>query len=78
MIKKFIVIGAAIGAAGGFTLQTALTVMAYLAEPSGPGGYELVFQFVLVCIIAAAGAAVGSVGGLVVGIAVSIFSGNKD
>ena len=73
MIKRFTIIGAAIGAVCGFAAQTALAVIA------GPmGGYELVFTFVMACIIATAGAAVGSVAGLLTGVVVSAFSRNKE
>ena len=78
MITRFTVIGAVIGAAAGFVLQAAMTVIAYLAVPGAPGLFELALQFVLLCILAAAGAAVGSVAGLIVGIIVGVFSRNKE
>ena len=73
MIKRF----AVIGAAGGFAFQTAITVFAYLAIPGVPGLFELAFQFLLICILAATGAAIGLAAGLIVGIAVSDFSRKK-
>jgi len=78
VIKKFTIIGAVIGTTGGFALSAVMTMFAFLAAPSWPGGYELVVIFAIVCIQVATGAAIGSVAGLIVGIAVSTFSNNKE
>ena len=78
MIKRFSVIGAVIGGAGGFALQTAMTVIAFQAGPGMPGMIELAFIFLLICIFAATGAVIGLAAGFIAGIAVSAFSRDKE
>ena len=77
MIKKYAIIGALIGAAGGFAIQLAVTVYAFLAGPGRPGLTELVVVLLLICIFSVTVAVVGSGGGVIVGVAVAALSRDK-
>ena len=82
MVKKSIIWGARIGAAGGLALAMIATISMLMSAPEDPdemGGSDLISLYAIVYIEVATGAVIGAGIGLIVGIAIkNTFSSDRE